>query len=137
MSDTYQAVYDAVRSRLGNCDVGSAVESVMRECGFGNYAEAAGRAIQESASCYNDPSAIYRPKLSIDGNQWCALYGDDLQSGVAGFGDSVYLAMCDFNKNWYAKIVPKPAQDVFGAMGLESPVMPGAAMAAAEGGDKP
>jgi hypothetical protein len=29
-----------------------------------------------------------RPRLFIDGNQWCALYGENLQDGVAGFGDS-------------------------------------------------
>jgi hypothetical protein len=36
-----------------------------------------------------------------DGNQWGFLYGKDLQSGVAGFGDTVRLAMCDFNQNFY------------------------------------
>jgi hypothetical protein len=47
------------------------------------------------------PSVLYRPSLSIDGNQWCALYGEDLQSGVAGFGISPQHAMWDFNKNWH------------------------------------
>ncbi len=32
------------------------------------------------------PSFMYRPKIFIDGNQWCALYGDNLQDGVFGFG---------------------------------------------------
>ena len=27
-----------------------------------------------------------------DGNQWCCLYGRDLMSGIAGFGDTPYLA---------------------------------------------
>ena len=27
-----------------------------------------------------------------DGNQWCCLYGKDLMSGIAGFGDTPYLA---------------------------------------------
>jgi hypothetical protein len=40
----------------------------------------------------------------IDGDKWCALYGENLQDGVAGFGDSPALAMADFNKNWSAKI---------------------------------
>ena len=26
--------------------------------------------------------------LSKDGDQWCALYGEDLQVGVAGFGET-------------------------------------------------
>jgi len=27
-------------------------------------------------------------RLSLDGNQWCALFGRDLQQGVSGFGDT-------------------------------------------------
>ena len=36
-----------------------------------------------------------------DGNQWCFLYGDDLQSGVAGFGNSVRDAAIEFSRNFY------------------------------------
>ena len=50
------------------------------------------------------PSYLYRPKLSIDGNQWCALMGDNLQDGVAGFGESPEAAYRDFDKAWYAKL---------------------------------
>lgn len=46
------------------------------------------------------PSVIYKPKLYIDGTKWCALYGDNLQDGVAGFGDTPEEAMQDFNNNW-------------------------------------
>lgn len=103
MSDAYQAVYDAVRSKLHgfnpneairdavNVDAGWAIEHVKAEfC-------AAAVAMQEAC-------AIYRPSLSIDGNQWCALYGNNIQDGVAGFGDSPALAMQDFNRNWHAKL---------------------------------
>lgn len=45
-------------------------------------------------------SFILKPRLSIDGNQWCALYGDNLQDGVAGFGDSPEDAYRDFDRNW-------------------------------------
>lgn len=48
--------------------------------------------------------AILKPQLKQDGNQWCVLYGEDLQSGISGFGDSPYLAILDFNKQWYNKI---------------------------------
>ncbi len=53
---------------------------------------------------YSAPAVMYRPALSIDGNQWCALYGDNLQGGVAGFGDSPEKAMRDFNRAWYAAL---------------------------------
>lgn len=52
------------------------------------------------------PSYIWRPRLSIDGNQWCALYGDDLQSGVAGFGSSPEAAYADFDKAWTKELTP-------------------------------
>ena len=46
-----------------------------------------------------------KPTLSVDGNQWCFLYGDNLQEGVAGFGDTPNLAMMDFNYNWYNQTI--------------------------------
>lgn len=39
-----------------------------------------------------------KPRLFIEGDKWCALYGDNLQDGVAGFGDTPLLAILDFNK---------------------------------------
>jgi len=53
---------------------------------------------------YTQNHVIYKPKLSRDGNQWCALFGDDLQSGVAGFGDSPAEAMWAFDKEWHKKL---------------------------------
>lgn len=44
------------------------------------------------------PHVRLRPRLFIDGAKWCALYGDDLQDGVAGFGASPELAMLDFDR---------------------------------------
>lgn len=60
----------------------------------------AGAVIQEVAGQHERPSAIYRPSLSIDGDQWCALYGENLQDGMAGFGDSPSKAMADFDSAW-------------------------------------
>lgn len=48
--------------------------------------------------------SILKPTLTVDGNQWCCLYGKDLQDGIAGFGDSPYLAILDWNKEWHNKI---------------------------------
>ena len=47
------------------------------------------------------PSVRLRPKLYIDGNKWCALYGDDVQKGLAGFGESPQKALQDFDTNFY------------------------------------
>ena len=54
------------------------------------------------------PSMLYKPKLSLDGNQWCALFGENLQNGVCGFGNSPREAYYDFDKNWYKSLEVKP-----------------------------
>ena len=46
------------------------------------------------------PSTRMKPNLSIDGNKWSALFGENLQDGVAGFGDSPELAYASFDKAW-------------------------------------
>lgn len=102
MADTYQAVYDAVRSRIGYADVGAAVESAAREAFSNTDTRMASIAQDFAVSAYEQqrPSVLMRPSLSIDGAHWCALYGADLQSGVAGFGDTPALAMNDFDLQW-------------------------------------
>lgn len=102
--DTYQPIYDAVRSRLSNCDVGAAVQEVLRNCDFSPYAAMCAASIQQVAGEYERPCAVFRPKIMQDGDQWCALYGDDLQEGVAGFGDSPATAMRAFDEAWLTKI---------------------------------
>ena len=52
------------------------------------------------------PSVLFRPTLTIDGDTWIALYGEDLQSGVAGCGKSPDAAMLDFDKAWIKTITP-------------------------------
>lgn len=52
------------------------------------------------------PSFLFRPKLLLDGNQYCALYGEDIMSGCAGFGDTADAAMRDFDKNWLEQKAP-------------------------------
>ena len=56
------------------------------------------------------PSVIWRPKLFIDGNQWCALYGENIQNGVAGFGTTPDKAMRNFDLAWHMPLpeVRKP-----------------------------
>jgi len=47
------------------------------------------------------PFYLLRPRVFPDGNQWCALYGDDLQSGVCGFGNTPAKAADAFDKEWF------------------------------------
>lgn len=105
MSDTYQAVYDAVRSRISSCDVGA----IIRDAAHldASYAiEGVRRDFDAVTGEMQRPSVLYRPALSIDGNQWCALYGNNIQAGVAGFGNTPAEAMADFDKNWNEQRTP-------------------------------
>lgn len=99
--DSYQAIYDAVRSKISGGNIGDAVDSAIRDANLSHYVDMATRAVQIAAAEYERPSVQFRPSLSIDGDQWCALYGDNLQDGVAGFGDSPANAMWDFDRNWH------------------------------------
>lgn len=109
MSD-YQAIYDAVRSRISGGNVGEAVADVARQCfdtsthahGVAQAIFAAVEDVGIAARQHARPSAVYRPALSLDGNAWCALYGDNLQIGIAGFGDSPDEAMRAFDAAWGA-----------------------------------
>jgi hypothetical protein len=75
-------------------------------CHAANMTQAA---MESAIGHYTVPSVIWKPRLFIDGSSWCALYGDNLQSGVAGFGDSPQEAMWDFDLAWGRKLAaPKP-----------------------------
>jgi hypothetical protein len=109
MSDTYQPVYDAVRSRLGNCDVSAAVSEALRvNLDLSSLHIQAQHALQSVQLEHTRPSVLFRPKIGIDGNKWSALYGEDLQNGVCGFGDSPEEAMRDFDRSWEAKLGVRP-----------------------------
>lgn len=98
--DTYQPIYDAVRSRIRNGDIGQAVENALMMSDIGHGVAMAANAVAESHSEHSRPSAVMRPSLFLDGNMYCALYGEDLMDGCAGFGDTPEAAMADFDKNW-------------------------------------
>jgi hypothetical protein len=78
--------------------VKSGVENV-----FSHSAMLAQEAIAIIRNSYDRPSAVYRPSLTLDGDQWIALYGDNLQSGCVGCGDTPDSAMWAFDKAWHTK----------------------------------
>ena len=53
--------------------------------------------------CYDltRPHVLYKPKLYPDGNQWCALLGDNIMEGVVGFGSSPEKAMSAFDSAFF------------------------------------
>lgn len=46
------------------------------------------------------PFMLLRPKLFPDGDQWCAIYGENLQEGVAAFGKTPEKASIQFDVEW-------------------------------------
>jgi len=50
------------------------------------------------------PSSVYKPRLFKDGDQWCALFGENIQEGVSGFGVSPEKAFLDFDREWNRQI---------------------------------
>jgi hypothetical protein len=89
-----------------------AVEAIIRDAR--EAAQYAAECVKNDAAlALNDirneavrPSVLLRPSIQRDGNQWCALYGENLQDGTAGYGDSPAEAFADFDRNFAAKIPP-------------------------------
>lgn len=105
MSDSYQAIYDAVRSRISGGNIGDIAERALREAfDFGHARAILQEQIYAVGQEMTRPSAIYRPELVQDGNAWLAMYGD-LPSGCVGTGDTPEAAMRDFDATWF-----KPAK---------------------------
>ena len=106
MSDNYQAVYDAVRSKISRID-SDVVERVAREAfDISWQKQHLQQEIYVVSEAMTRPSVLYRPTLAADGTAWCALLGEDLQSGVAGFGDTPAEAMAAFDQAFLKERTP-------------------------------
>lgn len=95
--DSYQAIYDAVSRKVAYCDT----NQIMREALDFSVVRAH---MDEAVNEQYRPSVLYRPKIMLDGNKWIALYGDNIQDGVCGCGDSPDEAMRAFDSAWYARV---------------------------------
>ena len=104
MNEGYDATYVAISRAVGNCDISAAVTAAIQSTGIEihvyNIASAFQNSIWNIESEMCRPSVLYRPRLSIDGDQYCALYGENLQDGVAGFGQTPAEAMSQFDIAW-------------------------------------
>ncbi|MFA6619299.1 MAG: hypothetical protein WCT23_09555 [Candidatus Neomarinimicrobiota bacterium] len=45
--------------------------------------------------------SMLKPRVFIDGDHWCCLYGENLQVGIVGFGKSPVAAIRQWNAEWY------------------------------------
>jgi hypothetical protein len=101
---SYQAIYDATRSKISGGDVDDAIRSAIRDMNLTHYVEQAMAEYKEAAAEQMRPCVLLRPTLKIDGDKWCALYGENLQDGIAGFGKSPSDAMYDFDRNYHTNL---------------------------------
>jgi hypothetical protein len=115
MSDNYQAVYDAVRSRFNGCDTSQAIEQAISSVFSNVYVipEVVRACMADAANEMMRPFMLLRPKVYPDGDQWCALYGDDLQSGVCGFGDTPAKAATQFDIAWLNSTAKNNSYELF------------------------
>lgn len=99
----YQAVYDAVRSKISGGDIGSVAREIMSSAfDFSREKQAVKDEFLTVAYEMQRPCVVFKPTLSRDGNAWLAIYGD-LPTGVVGVGPSPAEAMADFDRAWFAK----------------------------------
>lgn len=55
---------------------------------------------EDLACAQTAPHVIYKPKIYLDGNEWCALLGDDIATGICGFGSTPEKACEAFDQVW-------------------------------------
>lgn len=107
MSDSYQAIYDAVRSRISNGNIGEVVAEAARQAFDISWMKAQ---LQQdfsiAAAEMARPSVLYKPTLSIDGDMWCALLGENFVEGLAAFGATPAEAMSAFDQAFWKEKTP-------------------------------
>jgi len=75
--DSYQAVYDATKSMIGYFDGNRLIDEIASRFDFSHHADMITQDLLTVSYEQQRPAILFRPKLTIDGNQWCALYGDN------------------------------------------------------------
>lgn len=63
-------------------------------------------AYQEISAALTAPDVVYKVIPVPDGNQWMCLLGENLQEGIAGFGDTPDAAVRAFNTAWWTQKTP-------------------------------
>jgi hypothetical protein len=88
-------------------------DSNMAANAIAHAATMAGEAWKTAAYERERPVVVFQPRLTRDGNMWCFLLGENLHEGVAGFGETPYLASYAFDKafNGERAIAPQENRD--------------------------
>ncbi len=100
MTDTYQAIYDAVRSRVSGGDIGPVVRDVLRDAFDVSYQKAL---LQEQIGIVGNemsrPFVVLRALMNqLPDGKWEARYGD-----CATYGATPDEASREFDRKWLTK----------------------------------
>lgn len=111
MSDSYQAIYDAVRSKIYGGDIAQAVsEAAYRAFDISFQKAILQQEITAVSHEMQRPSVLFRPNIYSDGTMWCVLLGADLQTGVSGFGETPAEACAAFDVAFWKSKTPDAAR---------------------------
>lgn len=103
-----QEVYDAVSRQLSGAS--SAIADAARMGLDISFVQGiAQQEIYQVSGEYQRPSVLFKPTIIADGTMWCALLGDDLKVGVAGFGETPDKAMRAFDDAFWKAQTPAAA----------------------------
>lgn len=98
MSEIYDATYSAIRSKINHCDPSTIIENWLSGQAFSHLLNTK---IEEVGNELMRPCVLLKPKLTREGDCWCALYGENLHDGIAGFGKTPSEAFYNFDHNFF------------------------------------
>jgi hypothetical protein len=102
MSDSYQAIYDAVRSRISGGNVGEIVADACRSAFDISHLK---YHLQEDFSIaareMARPCVLFKPTIQADGNMWTVLLGPDPMIGVFATGATPAEAMANWDQEFW------------------------------------
>ena len=111
MGDSYQAIYDAVRSSIRGGDIGAAVRDIaFQQFDISHMKAMLQQDFSIAAQEMARPCVVFKPTLSMDGDVWCVLLGEHIASGLAAFGKTPAEAMTNFDQAFYKERTPKAIQ---------------------------
>ena len=108
--ESYTAIYDAVRSRIDPVSSQDILNTIQMQFDVSMHLEIIKQEFCNAAFDMQRPSVLFRPRIFIDEGHWCALYGENIQDGVAAFGTSPNEAMNNFDEAWRDRL-PMPKED--------------------------
>lgn len=96
MADSYQAIYDAVRSRISNGDIGQAVADVVRQnFDTSRVMATAENMLYEIKEAMTAPHVLLKPAVTAEDDGWWCRY-----AGVTGWGKTPEAAAKSFDASW-------------------------------------